>query len=292
MMAARRKSTNGLYQCYLKMWKVFCKKNHCDPVYCASVNVGLKFLQELFNERGSSAVATARSALSSVIILPDNQKFGKDPFVMQFMKGVHQLKPSCPRYINTWDPDVILSLFKTEDWNVDKLDLYHLSVKLVTLILLATFQRGQLIKALHMERMSIRGSDKIIFQLLPSDFKQGNRRKFKPDPVIFEAFHEEELCIVKHLFVYLSMTDDLRGSIKELFITSKPPYRAVSRDTVSKWVKKAMMFAKVDVDLFSPGSTRAASTTKALNAGLPLESILDRAGWSNQSTFFKWYYKG
>ena len=58
--------------------------------------------------RGSSAMCTARSALSSVICMPDGTKFGDNMFVRQFMKGVHSLRPSQPRYLVTWDPQVVL----------------------------------------------------------------------------------------------------------------------------------------------------------------------------------------
>ena len=37
---------------------------------------------------GYSVIVTARSALSSVLILPDNTTFGSHPLVTRFIKGV------------------------------------------------------------------------------------------------------------------------------------------------------------------------------------------------------------
>ena len=89
--------------------------------------------------------------------------------------------------------------------------------------------------------------------------------------------------------MYLEKTSDVRNSIDQLFLTTRKPFRAVSRDSVSHWVKSAMRHAKINVDMFAPGSVRAASSTGAFLAGVPLDQILKKAGWNRESTFVKWY---
>ena len=88
---------------------------------------------------------------------------------------------------------------------------------------------------------------------------------------------------------YLAETSSVRGDISALFITSRKPFRPVSRATISRWVKIAMQYAGIDVNLFAPGSTRGASSTKAALTGVPVEEIMSKAGWANESTFLKWY---
>ena len=291
MCKSRRDSSVSLYDSYLNKWAVFCEDRNIDPINC-SVDSVLRFLQDLFSDgsRGASAICTARSALSSVVNLPDGSKLGENVFVKQFCKGVKALKPAEPRYLTTWDPEVVLEMFKLENWNPPRdLSLMQLSVKSVMLILLATYQRGQIVIALNLDRM-YKDEKEFRFRILKSDLKQGSKSKVVPKPVIFERQSGcDELDIYCHIEEYLSRTADLRGDAKQLFVTTRKPFRAVSRETVSHWVKAAMREAKIDVSMFSPGSTRGASSSGAFLSGIPIEQICEKAGWSNSSTFFKWY---
>ena len=46
----------------------------------------------------NSGLNTARSAMSSVIIVPNNVSFGNHPSVCRFMKGVYEMRPVLPRH--------------------------------------------------------------------------------------------------------------------------------------------------------------------------------------------------
>ena len=294
MNNARRVTSVSLYDCYVSKWITFCDKNSYDCVN-ATVAQGLEFLQCLFDDhvvaRGKSSLNTAKSALSAFIILPNGEKFGENIHVKAFMKGISNLRPSRPRYLTTWDPDCILDLLCTHKWNpAEDLDLLALSMKIVSMILLATYQRGQLILALNLDRCAMVDNE-IRFRILAEDLKQGSRANYVPEPIIFEKFDKPELCIVSHLQVYLHETEHIRGDVRSVFITSRKPYRAVSRDTVSRWMKTVMCHAGINVDMFAPGSTRSASSSKAWAAGVPLDQIMKKAGWLRESTFQKWYHR-
>ena len=65
----------------------------------ASIDNDIDFLATLLvSGLGYSAINTARSALSSVLILSVNTTFGSHPLVKRFLKGVFELKLSLPRY--------------------------------------------------------------------------------------------------------------------------------------------------------------------------------------------------
>ena len=49
--------------------------------------------------------------------------------------------------------------------------------------------------------------------------------------------------------------------------------------------------AGLDLNIFTPHSVRAASTSAAFRAKIPLNSILETAGWSKDNTFRKYYNK-
>ena len=291
-MRSRRESSNKLYNTYLTRWLIYCNINGKHPIH-PSVPEALEFLQSLLDDnvvsRGYSAIATARSALSSVVSI-DGVKFGDHPAVRKFMKGVYNIVSPEPRYTNTWDPGVIIELFKTPDWYPAKdISILSLSQKLITLILLATGQRGQVIQALRLSNMKM-SDDGVKFFLSNKYLKQG-RLGYKPQVLHFKFFTSKKLCIARYLNVYLTRTAECRENIDNIFITTKKPYRAVSRDTISRWVKSVMSTAGLDISCFKPGSTRAAAASKAERNGMPLDDILRCGGWSRASTFQKWYSK-
>ena len=69
-----------------------------------------------------------------------------------------------------------------------------------------------------------------------------------------------------------------------LFISFVKPHKNVGRSSV-------MALAGIDVSVFSAHRTRAASVSKAHSKDLPLDIILDTAGWSNAKTFHKFYFR-
>ena len=83
----------------------------------------------------------------------------------------------------------------------------------------------------------------------------------------------------------------MRGSEGYLFIRYHRPFKRVSRDTISRWVKLVLTDCGIDTSRFKPHSTRAASTSAASNASVSLEDILHTTGWSSESTFAKFYNK-
>jgi len=79
IMASWRTGTSKQYQVYLERWSQFCQSRAIDYT-AASIDNGIDFLATLFaSGLGYSAINTARSALSSVLALPDNTTFGSHP---------------------------------------------------------------------------------------------------------------------------------------------------------------------------------------------------------------------
>ena len=90
-MASWRTGTTKQYDVYLKRWEQFCQSKGIDRLD-ASVENGIDFLATLFSSGlGCSAINTARSALSSVLILPNNITFGAHPLVAVFLKGARRI---------------------------------------------------------------------------------------------------------------------------------------------------------------------------------------------------------
>ena len=89
-----RFGTSKQYQTYLQRWEKYCQSNGLGKVEATVAN-GIDFLATLFSPGlGYSAINTARSALSSVMVPPNNITFGSHPLVVRFVKAVFELNPS------------------------------------------------------------------------------------------------------------------------------------------------------------------------------------------------------
>ncbi|XP_060600952.1 uncharacterized protein LOC132754353 [Ruditapes philippinarum] len=109
-------------------------------------------------------------------------------------------------------------------------------------------------------------------------------------PFLFDSFKSDKrLCIVSVISEYLQRTKDLRNTNKLLISTVKP-HGAVSKQTICRWIKLIMHRAGVHKS-FKPHSTRAAASSIAHMRGVPLQTIIESAGWSNAQTFAKYYDK-
>lgn len=250
---------------------------------------GLNFLQTLVNDnRGYSAINTARSALSSVLRY-GGTTFGQQPDVQLFMKGVYNQKPPIPRYKRIWDIDVVLLLLK--EWSpADKLPLDKLTMKVVVLLLLVTGQRPQIFGGLRVDKMEV-SANWFEFTVDNSCLKQG-RLGYKLDPIkLVKYAPDKRVCIYRYLTVYLRRTLDHRAGHKQLILTCKKPYGPATINTISRWIKVVLGKAGVNLGEYKPGSVRHAATSMARAQGVPIGEILASGGWSGSSVFAKYYNK-
>ena len=77
----------------------------------------------------------------------------------------------------------------------------------------------------------------------------------------------------------------------QLLISYDKSFKPVSKDTISRWVKQVFESAGIDINKYSAHSSRAASKSSCKAKGLSLAVIMQSTGWSNSSTFTKFYGK-
>ena len=91
--------------------------------------------------------------------------------------------------------------------------------------------------------------------------------------IVFGVFPSDKVwCVVRYLRQYVKRTEELRGTDTKLFISVKAPHKAVGRDTVRCWAEMGLQKAGIDMSIFTPRSTRAASISKAVQK-VPLKMI-------------------
>ncbi|CAH3183232.1 unnamed protein product [Porites lobata] len=180
---------------------------------------------------------------------------GNHPLVVRFLKGVFNLRPPVPRYKETLSP-------------VSSLSLKNLSLKLVMLLSLATAQRGQTLHLLDINLMST--YDPSIVFTFNKPLKQSNP-KTQVKPLVLKAYtHDESLCVFSTLKEYLQRTETLRVTGSPLLISFQKPHKAVSRDTISRWIRTVMQLSGINLDVYKAHSTRAASVSAAHRAQVPV----------------------
>ncbi|KAJ8034661.1 hypothetical protein HOLleu_21590 [Holothuria leucospilota] len=107
----------------------------------------------------------------------------------------------------------------------------------------------------------------------------------------FPKYAKDELiCVYSAIDTYLGITRPFRTDNK-FFISYLKPHKAVTKETISRWIKLVLGASGLNTDIFQAHSTRAASASAAFDRNLPIDLILQTAGWSNERTFALFYNK-
>ena len=283
-----RRGTQQQYKPFIAKWQQYCSQRKINP-FSATLEHGINFLAELYQTGiGYSALNTARCALSTICFTSEHYTFGQHPLVCRFLKGIFECRPSLPRYQETWDVTVVLD-YLAKFGLPEKLSLKNLTLKVVMLMALLSGQRRQTLHTLSIDCMQI-SSDKCVF-FINSLLKTSRPGKHLAC-LEFQAYAPDvSLCIVKHFQHYLKRTEVLRGDVKQFFVSYTKPHKAVSPDTVSRWIKTTLAGAGIDTSKYGAHSTRSASTSAAKGNSISIATIMKSAGWSQESTFTKFYHK-
>ena len=287
IMDSWRPSTKKLYSTYVCKWLTYCVQNKVS-VKSPTLPQVCKFLRVLAGRGlGYGALNAARCALATFLPHFEGYEFGKHPLVCRIIKGVYERNPPAPRYTSFWDVNRVFSMFKEWGRNAD-LSLKLLTLKLVMLLMLTTAQRGQTVMALSIDALEM--TEIAVFRL--KKLLKHNRLGEPLDSLVLRPFDEcYRLCVVRALKCYVSRTKDKRRGETQLLVSFAPPYKAISRDTLARWVLTSLRMAGIDTSKYRSHSTRGATASAANRLGVPLRLILKQAGWKNQESFARFYNK-
>lgn len=283
MLASLSEATIKQYSRPLRLWWNFCQRQNV-PLYSPSVSQMLEFLaQELDSISSYSSLNTMRSAIS---LISDNE-IGQHPAVRRFCRGVAALKPPQPRYDWVWDPAPVIAKLALI-YPYDSYPLKAVTRKMVLLLALATGQRVQTLASLRISQIII--DEKLVIRV-PDRIKTSAPGRTQPFFSFSRFKDRENLCIVRITEYYLDKTRDLRPSeCDSLFISCNKPYKAVTAQTVSRWIRQELQQCGVDTTKFTAHSTRHASTSCAAKKGVTLDLIKRAAGWTGESRIFARFY--
>ena len=232
------------------------------------------------------ALAVYKSAISQGHLLVVQTRLGDLPVVSRFMKGIFRMKPPTPRLSSTWDVKRLLEFLATLDPPVG-LTLKMLSLKLAALLVLTSSARAHELIKLDLDFVSIK-SDSWEFSL--AEHSKVSRPGHPARKIYLPAFPgNPKICVVKTLQEYRCRTETRRKS-SCLLISFVRPFKPISSQTMSRWLRKTMQLAGIACR-FTGQSTRSASTSAAARAGVPLDTILVAADWSSSETCKRFYLR-
>ena len=213
----------------------------------------------------------------------EGHNIGEHPLVVQLLKGCYNTQPPRARYSNMWDPDIVLRHFVSLPENKE-LSFTIISQKLVTLIALSCLLRMSEISAISVS--SIHCSDGV------ATFSISRPRKTQHVGPL-RSFSLPRLsgptCPVDCLINYLERSSTLRQNGSDnLFISLRRPYKTVGASTIGRWIKQYLHRAGINQS-FGAHSTRGSASSKAVNAGVPVDQILKAASWKSESVFNRFY---
>lgn len=231
-----------------------------------------------------SSQNTHRAALSLIFSMTEQD----NAILKRYFKGVYNMNPPQPKYAATWDPKVVLE-YLADMFPLETLSLELLSYKLVTLLALTSAHRMQTLSKICIENIKITDNKGEI--RVPEKIKTSGYKKLQP-LMVFPSFHEKpNLCVLHTLTFYIEKTKNLRPTCGDkLFITWRKPHHPASSQTLSRWVKNILGKSGIDITCFGTHSTRHASTSAALRAGVNIEVIRNAAGWTKESSVFSKFY--
>ena len=185
---------------------------------------------------------------------------GTHPFISKLMKGIFNLRPSCPRHVQTWDVSVVLHYLKFLS-PAPLLSMKNLTLKLAMLMALISLSRANLLHKLDLRfRMFKRYG--VLFTVPP--VRKSSRVTSSPIDITFPAFPQDRrLCVVNYRKTHKRRTksfcQDCKDNPDPLFLSYYHPHRPIASCTVSRWFKYVLKPVGIDVSIYKGHSTRSAA---------------------------------
>lgn len=148
--------------------------------------------------------------------------------------------------------------------------------------------RAQSIYLIHISNME-KCFDEYIFEF--SGLLKQSRPGYKTPAVHMKSHPPDRYCTYVVVKEYLSRNCINKKWRRITFINYVKPHKAVTRDTVSQWIKMVLNVSGINTDIFGSHSVRSAPVSKAKLAAVPVDEISRKVGWSNAGTMSKFKKK-
>lgn len=291
---ANSEGTLRQYQSAWGKWAHFCDSRNLDanPNSPNIENIAA-FLTSKYEEGIQyNQLNKYRSALSSFMPKLDGNTVGQHPTIEKLLKAFYKKVPPRPRYSTTWNIDSVLQYWKARP--DEGLTLYHLGIKTLTLLSVATMGRTADIRNMSADNYKVErdGNEKPIYlELLLINLPKQQRSGPLLPVRIYASAEEgsENICPVNTCLSYIQRTLPLRvEGVKELLLRSTKPYTAVKPKTATNWILFSMRKAGIDTTTYKAHSICSAS---ASGSGKSIKEIMAVGRWTKESTLKRFYLR-
>ena len=283
VISALAPATAKQYSSALKYWWTYCQTNN-ENFFKPKRETLLKCIKQKFDEGASyGTVNILRSTVSYI----SKKKIGQDDIICMGVKGCFKQRPPKPKYNFTWDIGIVLDFLKTL-YPLETLNIKQLSEKTAALLVFSIGYRVQTLSLIRLQ--NIRRTTQKLEIKITDIIKTSAPDKCQPLLIIEKFEDNPEICVYTTLLKYIEVTSTHRNGEDLLFLSSRPPYKAVGAQTISKWIKKTMEQSGIDIDIFTTHSTRHATSSAAFSKGINIETIKNTIGWSERSNVFAKFY--
>jgi len=147
-----------------------------------------------------------------------------------------------------WHPAAVIARLSSI-YPYDSVPLKIITRKLVFLLVLGTGHQVQTLCSIKMSQISLK--EKLIIRI--SDrIKTSKLGRYQPFFCFSCFYNHENLCIVRLTEQYINITRDLHPSTYEaLFISLTKPHKAITSQTMNRWIKQGLEECGVDTTVFS-----------------------------------------
>uniref|UniRef100_A0A8C6V4T6 Tyr recombinase domain-containing protein n=1 Tax=Naja naja TaxID=35670 RepID=A0A8C6V4T6_NAJNA len=301
IQAARRPSTNRIYNATWSGFCRWCSKAQVDPS-SPSVAQLLEFLQSGL-DKGLSPNTLRRqvAALSSVLSWTGCKSISSHPRVRSFLKGATNLRPPTIHRFPTWDLNIVLNALTKEPFEpLRSISTQLLTYKVVFLVAITSARRISEIAALSIRKdLCVFHEDRVVLRLDPTFLPKVNSAFHRAQELVLPNFCEapshrlerqwHHLDVRRALRVYIKRTAPFRKS-EALFVSFLPGSlgHKVSSSTIGRWLRASIARAYEAQSSAVPQgitahSTRSAATSAAWATQASIEEICRAATWASPS---------
>jgi hypothetical protein len=236
--------------------------------------------------------------LSVVLPCIDGHKVGQHPYIIQMLKGVFNSRPPQVKLVPEWDLFQVLNALQKKPFEpLHKASLKIITLKTVFMIAITSFRRCSDLQSFRLGQDNVNIQSKGITFIRHGLAKQ-DRQSHRKATVFIPAFPEnKKLDPRRCMYYYLKATEKFRKAPDgvdetKVFLGLNEPHRPVSAQTISHWIVQTLRLCLNDPKLkVKAHSTRAIGPSFALFKGASIESIMNAADWSSESTFVKAYLR-
>ncbi|CAH2224627.1 jg13623 [Pararge aegeria aegeria] len=280
-----RASTLKTYTPIWNKWVNWCNQNHLNSNRPVPADVA-RYLAKLFlkDQLAYRTILVHKSVIASICETISDIKISSNHLVKHILKAVSLARPIPPK-LPIWDARVVIQFLKNKNPNLKS--LYDVSTRTATILLLASGRRLHDLTLLHCDSKRLEDDGKSI-TLHPVFGSKTDSASYQQSSWTLLASPDRNICPLFWLRTLIDLSRNVRGSLTNLFITTKDPRKPASTVVIGGWIRRILSEAGIKA---TPGSCRSAVASLNCLEKYPVNDILAKANWRHEDTFRKYYLR-